>query len=100
MDLCGSETELVIKGYLFQDLNNLKQNSLIDIQENIHKEKSLINFSLRIPPIIYSFLMHSRSNSYAKFLVKFFFYNNILFHFFSKAFKFFFQNLQKIVTKI
>lgn len=68
MDLCGSESEKIIQGYLIQDLNKLINNSLLDLKE----KKPIKNSLFRIPSIVYSFMFHSRSNSYVKFLVNFF----------------------------
>ncbi|KAI1726433.1 NB-ARC domain-containing protein [Ditylenchus destructor] len=69
MDLCGLETEEEIRGMLLQDLKVLVRNSLLDEKvfetndENEHDK----NWCYIIHPLIRSYLLHNRSNSYSNF---------------------------------
>ncbi|KAI1732898.1 NB-ARC domain-containing protein [Ditylenchus destructor] len=69
MDLCGTETEEEIRGMLLQDLRILVRNSLLDekVFETNDENEDDKNWCYIIHPLIRSYLLHNRSNSYSNF---------------------------------
>lgn len=78
LDVCGIESNDEI-GMLIQDLQILVWNSLLEKKQHFIDNKNLTkkltnnlyNKSFYIHPIIYSYFIHNRPNSYFKFKVVF-----------------------------